>query len=126
MSTQKTKTLPRKTPDLATVDINADDGSGKRHLAPLKRGPRLSVSGKIEERNRTPQRTLLQEMDAIACGVEAWLEENTGYSRRVMAVTVDIARTLGVPEDAIERWVDSQAIRNTEKGRVIKSLLERQ
>lgn len=64
-------------------------------------------------------------MDAIACGVEAWLEENTDYLRRVIETTIDIARALGVPEGEIKRWASSRPISDTEKGRVVKSLLEK-
>jgi len=69
--------------------------------------------------------TFLNNMNAIAYGVEAWFEENTGYSRRVTETTVDIARALGVPEDEIERWAASRLICDTEKFNIIKSLLER-
>jgi len=70
-------------------------------------------------------KTFLDAMDSIACGVEAWFEENTGYSRRVTETAVDIARKLGIPEGEIESWAARRLIRGMEKGGAIKSLLER-
>jgi hypothetical protein len=68
---------------------------------------------------------LQYNMEAIACGVEAWFEENASYSRRVAETTVEIARALGIPESEIKRWLSSRSTRDMEKGRVIKSLLQR-
>lgn len=65
------------------------------------------------------------DIDAIAYGVEAWFEENTGYSRSVAETTVEIARKLGVPENEIRRWADRRSVFNMEKVKLIKSLLQR-
>lgn len=67
----------------------------------------------------------IDDIDAIAYGVEAWFEENTGYSKGVAETTVEIARKLGVPEDEIRRWAARQSTLNTEKVKLIKSLLQR-
>jgi hypothetical protein len=80
---------------------------------------------KTFDRQGVDQGTFLDAMDSIACGVEAWFEENTDYSRRVTETAVDIARKLGIPEGEIERWSARRLIRCTEKGGAIKSLLER-
>ncbi len=67
-------------------------------------------------------------MDAIAYGVQARFEENSGHLGRVTEATVDIARELGIPEAEIKRWAASRLdrlIRDTEKLREIKSRLER-
>lgn len=79
----------------------------------------------MRNKPRKPRLTFVDDIDAIAYGVEAWLEENTGYSRRVTEVTGDIARKLAVPEDEIKRWIASRLIHDTEKSSVIKSLLQR-
>jgi hypothetical protein len=67
-------------------------------------------------------------MEAIACGVQARLEERTGYSARITSETVNIARALGVADREIERWVNqrsSQLARNDESLRGIKSILRK-
>ena len=68
------------------------------------------------------------KMEAIAYGVQARFEENTGYSKRVTDATINVARALGVPEVEIEKWAASrltQLARDTERLREIKSLLDK-
>jgi hypothetical protein len=67
-------------------------------------------------------------MEAIACGVQARLEERTGYSRRVTDETVSIARALGVGDREINSWVNQrlrQMARNEARLRSIKDILVR-
>jgi energy-coupling factor transporter ATP-binding protein EcfA2 len=67
-------------------------------------------------------------MEAIACGVQARLDERTGYSRRVTDETVNIARNLGVTDREIKTWVNQrlkQMARDEERIRNIKILLDR-
>ena len=109
----------------ATVDINTDDISGKRHLALRKVDRPASVTHKGEEQTKNDQRTFLDDMDSIAYGVEVRFKENIGYSRRVTETTVDIARALGMPEAGIRRWAAYRARRDTLKLWAIKSILER-
>jgi len=80
----------------------------------------------------TPTRRSYQfpdgRMDAIACGVQARLDERTGYSRRVTDETVNIARNLGVADREIKTWVNQrtkQLARDEERLRSIKILLDR-
>lgn len=83
---------------------------------------------KVDEEAEKTQRTFLDNMDAIAYGVQARLEEKSGSSRRVTEATVEIARELGIPEGEIKRWAASRLarlIRDTERLREIKSRLER-
>ena len=128
MSTFTTKSQSIKTLGLPRVDISEDKSLGKRDLAPENGDCQLSTKEKVDEETKKTGRTFLDNMDAIACDVEARFEEKTGHSRRVFEVTVDIARELGIPEDEIERWVAfrlDRLIRDTEKLREIKSRLER-
>jgi len=70
----------------------------------------------------------LDKMEAIAYGVQARFEENTGYAKRVTDATINVARALGVPDDEIERWADhrlTRLARDTERLREIRSLLEK-
>jgi hypothetical protein len=70
----------------------------------------------------------LSKMDAIAFGVQARLEESTGYSRKVTDETVNVARSLGVADTEIERWAMhrlSRIARDTERLKEIKALLGR-
>ena len=105
--------------------MRRDRAWGKGSLVLEKRDSQPSVKGKVEEQTNKPQRTFLDNMDALAYGVEAWYEIITSHSRRVVQVTVAIARKLGVPKDEIETWAALRLIRDTEKVRLIKSLLER-
>lgn len=125
MSTLRKKGQPKKTFDLQRVDISIDKSPGKRNLAPENGDSRPPVDDKVEGQIEKGRHAFLDNIDAVACGVEAWFEENTGYSSRVVETTVDIARALRVPESDIKRWASSRLIHNTEKLNVIKFRLER-
>ena len=79
----------------------------------------------IGQQTKRTQRTFIDDIDAIAYGVEAWFEENTGYFESVVETTVEIARKLGVPEDEIRRWAARRSTFNAERVKLIKSLLQR-
>ena len=78
--------------------------------------------------SREPASSRTVNMDAIACGVQARLDERTSFSRRVTDETVSTARALGVPDSIIEGW-EAQRLnrlaRETERLREIRALLER-
>ena len=106
--------------------MKVDRARGKGNLVLEKRDylpP--SIEDKVEEQAEGSRYMFLDNMDAIAYGVQAWFEENTGYSTRVTETTVEIARALGMPEGEIKKWVSSRSIRDTERGKVVKFLLER-
>ena len=63
----------------------------------------------------------LGELDAIALGVEARIDQLTGYSRQVIEKTADIARRMGLSEKEIQRWIDIRAKLSSEKYRKLKS-----
>jgi len=107
------------------ANIGVDRTRGKGNLVMENRDCPSSIEDKVEGQTEKTHHTFLDNMDSIAYGVEAWFEENTGYSRRVAETTVAIARALGVPASDIKRWASSRSVRDTEKGRVIKSLLQR-
>jgi hypothetical protein len=113
-----------KTLELLGVDVRLDK-TPERSLTLENRDYPLSIGDKIGQRTKKTRRTFLDDMDSIAYGVEAWFEENSGYTRRVTEATVDIAQKLGVPENEIRRWVAYRLNCSTEKSRVVKSLLER-
>ncbi len=76
-------------------------------------------------KNRT---TVVNKMEAIACGVQARFEESTGYSKKVTDETINVARALGVSDNEIERWAThrlSRIARDTERLREIKTLLNK-
>ncbi len=64
-------------------------------------------------------------MEAIARGVQARLEEKTGYSRWLTKETVEIARALGVPDREIERWVNQRETRLADSEERIRDLKSR-
>jgi hypothetical protein len=114
-----------KTFDLQSVYLGVGKTTEKRNITPGNVDCQPPMVEKVAERTPKPRGTSGAIMDSIACGVEAWLEESISYSRRVTEMTVDIARRLGVPEGEIERWATRRLTCSTEKGRAIKSLLER-
>ncbi len=85
----------------------------------------------IVNRGEIPGKTHLKSLgkiEAIASGVQARIEKTMGYSKRVTDETVNIARSLGIPNSEIERWVTyrlNRLSRDTEKIRGIKSRLHR-
>ena len=83
---------------------------------------------RVEKPPERTEHTSLSKMEAIAYGVQARFEENTGYSKRVTDATINVARALGVPDNEIERWANhrlTRLARDTERLREIKSLLEK-
>ncbi len=84
-----------------------------------------SREDKIGQQTKGTRHTFINDIDAIAYGVEAWFEENTDCSKGVAETTAEIARKLGVPEDEIRRWATRRSAFNTEKVKQVKSLLRR-
>jgi len=108
--------------------MRTDRARGKGSLVLEKRDSQPSIDDKVVAEAKKPRRIFLDKMEAIAFGVQARFEENTGYSRRVTETTMGIARILGLPEAEIERWASSRLARlihDTETLREIKSRLER-
>ena len=88
----------------------------------MKTGNILEIA---RQTKKAPPR-LSDRMEAIASGVQARLEERTGYSKKVTDETMNIARSLGMPNSEIERWANNRQNRlaqDTEKFRKIESLL---
>ena len=87
-----------------------------------------SISYRVEKQSKRVQHIKLDKMEAIAYGVQARFEENTGYTKRVTDATINVARALGVPEPEIENWAThrlTRLARETERLREIKHLLEK-
>ena len=82
----------------------------------------------VAAKGKKNRHSSLDRMDAIACGVCARFEESTGYNKKITETTINIARTLGVPESEINRWAvnrSNQMADETERLKEIKSLLEK-
>jgi len=80
----------------------------------------------LEKQTEETRHTFGAKMEAIAYGVQARFEENTGYSKRVTDATINVAKALGIPEAEIEGWAShrlTRLARDTERLREIKSLL---
>ena len=89
---------------------------------------KISNLCQIEKQSERTQHISRNKMEAIAYGVQARFEENTGYSRRVTDATINVARALGVPESEIESWAThrlTKLARDTERIRDIKSILDK-
>jgi hypothetical protein len=81
--------------------------------------------GDIRQQNKGTQRTYVDDINAIAYGVAAWFEENSGYSDNVTGMTIEIARKLGVPEKDIGRWADRRTSLNAQKVKPIRALMKK-
>lgn len=123
--TSGTKGQLMNTFDPCGIDIKVGKTSEKRNPIPGKGDYQPPIEDKVEQKTRKPQRTFLDDLDAIAYGVEAWFEENTDSFRNMSETTVGIARKLGVPEDEIRRWAARRSTFDAEKVKLIKSLLQR-
>jgi hypothetical protein len=73
-------------------------------------------------RKRSCETSLL---DCIAEGVEAKYDLLTGYTQVVIESTAVIARSLGIPEDDIQRWVQARQQRSRSRISRIYHLLNK-
>ena len=79
----------------------------------------------IRQQNKETQRTFGDDINAIAYGVAAWFEENSGYSDNVTGMTIEIARKLGVPEKEIGKWAARRSTLNAQRVKPIRTLMQR-
>lgn len=61
-------------------------------------------------------------LDDIACGVAARYELLTDFTRTLIGETLAIARSLGIPENQIEKWANARQEQNTKKVNAMDSL----
>ena len=66
-----------------------------------------------------------QQMNAIARGVEVKLESVDSHSMAVTQKTVEIARGLGIPDEAIQKWAAARVQLITQRQKQIESLQEK-
>lgn len=76
----------------------------------------------IETGARKSGKNGFDRMEAIAFGVRARFEENTGYLKKINETTVNVAKALGVPEKEIDKWVESQRSQQTTKSQKLKEI----
>lgn len=62
----------------------------------------------------------LQEIDAIASGIEVKLDLTDKRSKIVTQKTIDIAREIGIPDERIIKWVGKRAKINSENLKILK------
>lgn len=82
----------------------------------------------IDKQSGNDSRLTIDKMEAIAYGVQARFEENTGYTKRVTDATINVARAMGVPEQEIKKWANhrlTHLARETERLREIRNLLDK-
>jgi hypothetical protein len=79
----------------------------------------------IRQQNKGTQRTYVDDINAIAYGVAAWFEENSGYSDNVTGMTIEIARKLRVPEKEIGKWSARRLTLNAQRVKPIRVLMKR-
>jgi hypothetical protein len=94
---------------------------------PVKENQYMKSSNVPEGPRQTwsPDQSRNAKMEAIACGVQARLEERTGYSRRITNETVDIARALGVADREIEKWVNQRSMQLAGNEERLRSIIIR-
>lgn len=78
-----------------------------------------------EKGDKQSTKDFLNQMDAIAYGVEARIDLLTGRSPRVIQRTIDVAQYLGITEAEIQEWVGARVMQDSERRRIIKSLLDK-
>ena len=66
----------------------------------------------------------LEEMHAIARGVEAKLDLLTGHSQIVIQRTIDIARQLSIPKKEIQKWTAVKTAYDAKINRVVQASLK--
>jgi hypothetical protein len=79
----------------------------------------------IGQQHKGTPRTFIDDINAIAYGVAAWFEENSGYSDNVTGMTIEIARKLGVPEKEIGKWATRRSNLNAKRVKPIRALLQK-
>jgi DNA-binding response OmpR family regulator len=62
----------------------------------------------------------LQEIDAIANGIEVKLDLTDKRSTTVTLKTIEIAREIGIPDERIIQWVEKRAKTNREYLKLLK------
>ena len=69
---------------------------------------------------KAPEEKELQEIDAIASGIEVKLDLTDKRSTIVTQKTIEIAREIGIPDERIIQWVGKRAKTNKEKLKLLK------
>jgi len=97
------------------------DTLNSRISAALEKKSKLSVktnSSEVHDINYEEKE--LQEIDAIASGIEVKLDLTDKRSTIVTQKTIEIAREIGIPDERIIQWVGKRAKTNKEKLKLLK------
>lgn len=84
---------------------------------------RLCVGNKEEE--KPAMEAPLNQMNAIAFGVEAKQELLDDHLKIVTQRTIEIAQQLGIPEKEIQRWAAARVRQDSERDRLVRSSLDK-
>ena len=84
---------------------------------------RLCVGNKEEE--KPAMEAPLNQMNAIAFGVEAKQELLDDHLKIVTQRTIEIAHQLGIPEKEIQRWAAARVRQDSERDRLVRSSLDK-
>jgi len=109
--------------DLDRVDSCLCTVLAETKCLPKVEGPESLLP--VEEEDSQDVIRYFQQMNAIAHGVEAKLDSLDDHSKLVAQKTIEIARQLGVPETAIERWATARARLISNRDRQIEALLKK-
>ena len=69
---------------------------------------------------KAPEEKELQEIDAIASGIEVKLDLTDKRSTTVTLRTIETAREIGIPDERIIQWVEKRAKTNKENLKLLK------
>jgi len=78
-----------------------------------------------EKGDKQSTKDFLNQMNAIAYGVEAKVDLFTGRSRMVIQGTIDVSQYLGIAEEEIQEWLGARVMQDSERRTIIKSLLDK-
>jgi len=111
-------------------DLNRVSASIRTALENKKHSPRrgdykTALCVGSEEDDRQTIEESFNQINAIARGVEVKLDLLDGHSKIVTQRTIDTARQFSIPEEEIQRWADTRLRLDSERNRIIESLLDK-
>jgi len=107
--------------DKINASISAILKSGEPHRAVRNTIPGIGYADYSENVSGRS----LSEIDAIAYGVDAQVDDFDFHSKMVTEKTVELARWLGLSEEEIEKWATARDELYFERDRRIKSMLSK-
>jgi DNA-binding response OmpR family regulator len=106
--------------DYIVKPFNLDMLNSRINAALVKKAASAIKTTDNKESGMSREEKELQEMDAIASGIETKLDLNDKRSTTVTLQTIDIAREIGMPDERIIQWVIKRAETNSKNLQLLK------